>query len=212
MGECVSVSKMKIFAAILFTFSVQFTSLISAQEFSFGRCGPFPTVKQFDPQRYSGRWFEYSNYFAFFQLFGKCVTANYRVLPSNPLYGNNVEIEVINKAINSITGAPIEAKGSAILNDPFDPLVPGELIVNFEDQPSFSRSTSTNYNVIDTDYDNFTIIYSCNNYGFLKSELLWILTRQRFPGKLLINHLMQNPEIGFKHFTIEKNRSENVWS
>ena len=49
--ECVSVSKMKIFAAILFTFSVQFTSLISAQEFSFGRCGPFPTVKQFDPQR-----------------------------------------------------------------------------------------------------------------------------------------------------------------
>ena len=118
--ECVSVSKMKIFAAILFTFSVQFTSLISAQEFSFGRCGPFPTVKQFDPQRvrilkfilwkllltsffqYSGRWFEYSNYFAFFQLFGKCVTANYRVLPSNPLYGNNVEIEVINKAINSM--------------------------------------------------------------------------------------------------------------
>ena len=115
--QCV---KMKIFAAILFTFSVQFTSLISAQEFSFGRCGPFPTVKQFDPQRvrilkfilwkllltsffqYSGRWFEYSNYFAFFQLFGKCVTANYRVLPSNPLYGNNVEIEVINKAINSM--------------------------------------------------------------------------------------------------------------
>ena len=46
-------SKMKIFAAILFTFSVQFTSLISAQEFSFGRCGPFPTVKQFDPQRVS---------------------------------------------------------------------------------------------------------------------------------------------------------------
>ena len=46
--QCV---KMKIFAAILFTFSVQFTSLISAQEFSFGRCGPFPTVKQFDPQR-----------------------------------------------------------------------------------------------------------------------------------------------------------------
>ena len=48
--QCV---KMKIFAAILFTFSVQFTSLISAQEFSFGRCGPFPTVKQFDPQRVS---------------------------------------------------------------------------------------------------------------------------------------------------------------
>ena len=44
---------MKIFAAILSTFIVQFTSLTSAQEFSFGRCGPFPTVKNFDPQRVS---------------------------------------------------------------------------------------------------------------------------------------------------------------
>ena len=44
---------MKIFAAILSISIVQFTSLTSAQEFSFGRCGPFPTVKNFDPQRVS---------------------------------------------------------------------------------------------------------------------------------------------------------------
>ena len=57
---------MKIFAAILFTFIVQFTSLISAQEFSFGRCGPFPTVKQFDPQRVSFEvLFVYSTFDAF---------------------------------------------------------------------------------------------------------------------------------------------------
>ena len=37
------------------------------------------------------------------------------------------------------TGAKIEAKGNAVLNDPFDPLVPGELVVNFDSQPSFSK-------------------------------------------------------------------------
>ena len=42
----------------------------------------------------------------------------------------------------SRSGAPIEAKGSAILNDPFDPLKPAELIVNFESQPSFSKTFS----------------------------------------------------------------------
>jgi hypothetical protein len=31
--------------------------------------------------QYLGRWYEYSNYFAFFQLFGKCVTAEYSLLP-----------------------------------------------------------------------------------------------------------------------------------
>ena len=41
-----------IFAAILFT-TVQFTSLINAQEFSLGKCPPFPTVKNFDPERVS---------------------------------------------------------------------------------------------------------------------------------------------------------------
>ncbi len=89
----------------------------------------------------------------------------------------------------SRTGAKQVAKGSAVLNDPFDPLVPGELVVNFEEQPAFSkfvalkwksdlrnnstlftaRARSTNYNIIDTDYENFSIVYSCNNIGFLKN-------------------------------------------
>ena len=37
------------------------------------------------------------------------------------------------------TGAPQEAEGTAILNNPTDPSVPGELIVNFDSQPSFSK-------------------------------------------------------------------------
>jgi len=160
-------------------------SLTLAQEFSLGQCPPFPTVKKFNPKRYSGKWYEYSNYFAFFQLFGKCVRANYRILPSE--YG--VVIEVINQAVNTITGASQEAEGTAILNNPTDPSVPGELIVNFDSQPEFTRASSTNYNVIETDYDQFSIVYSCNNYGFMKSEILWVLTRKQFPGKELIEYI-----------------------
>ena len=54
-------------------------------------------------------------------------------------YFSLTTISLMCNLINFRTGAPIEAKGSAILNDPFDPLKPGELIVNFDSQPSFSK-------------------------------------------------------------------------
>merc|ERR1711997_1252938 len=165
------------------------TSSINAQEFSFGRCPPFPTVKNFDPQKYSGTWFEYANYFAFFQLFGKCVTATYTLEPDNGYGKYELKINIVNRAISTLNGAKQVAKGNAVLADPLNPYVPGELIVNFDSQPAFTRASSANYNVIDTDYETFSIVYSCNNYGFLKSEILWILTRPRFPSKYLIDHL-----------------------
>ena len=37
------------------------------------------------------------------------------------------------------TGSPQRAEGNAVLNNPSDPQKPGELIVNFDAQPSFSK-------------------------------------------------------------------------
>jgi hypothetical protein len=90
------------------------------------------------------------------------------------------------------------AKGNAVLTDPNDPNQPGELIVNFGgfQRKSYfcanilcimklkywkhfcsnkfiylipAQGTSTNYNVVDTDYENFAVVYSCNNKLFFKS-------------------------------------------
>ncbi|XP_021344900.1 apolipoprotein D-like, partial [Mizuhopecten yessoensis] len=39
---------------------------------------------------------------------------------------------------------------------------------------------SGNYYVIDTDYDNYSIVYSCSDvYGFTHVELAWIMSRER---------------------------------
>merc|ERR1712223_410936 len=167
------------------------STITNGQEFSFGRCPPFPTVRDFDAEKYSGRWYEYANYFAIFQLFGKCVTATYSLAPDDGYGKYQLKIDIVNRAISTLTGAKQVARGNAVLADPDNPFSPGELIVNFDSQPSFTRARSANYNVIDTDYDNFSIVYSCNNYGFLKSEILWILTRKRFPARPLISHLLR---------------------
>ena len=85
------------------------------------------------------------------------------------------------------------AEGSAVLGEPDNASRPGKLIVNFDGQPSFARSTTTNYNILDTDYDSYAIVYSCSSkfFGLLKSEFLWILTRERNPPTSVIEQATQ---------------------
>lgn len=160
-----------------------------SQELSFGSCPSFPTVKNFQLERYLGVWYEYSNYFAIFQAFQDCVTAFYTdETPSSSYNGQPAPIiGVLNRGRNVFLRKSSSAKGMATLNDPNDPNRPGELIVNFGGfQP---ESTSTNYNVVDTDYENYAVVYSCNNKLFFKSEILWILTRKQFPSPYLIKDI-----------------------
>merc|ERR1712038_2057343 len=98
----------------------------NGQQLSVGRCPNFPVKQNFDLQRYLGRWYEYSNYFAIFQSFGDCVTADYtdstpRLFqgtisgifgPGKPddVSKHRIKIGVINRSINSITGGKKDAK------------------------------------------------------------------------------------------------------
>ena len=54
---------------------------------------------------------------------------------------------------------------SFFLNNNFKKLIYGKYNIYL----TLARASSTNYNVIETDYDQFSIVYSCNNYGFMKS-------------------------------------------
>ena len=52
--------------------------------------------------QYSGTWFEYANYFAIFQLFGKCVTATYTLEPDNGYGKYELKINIVNRAISTL--------------------------------------------------------------------------------------------------------------
>lgn len=137
--------------------------------------------------QYLGRWYEYSNYFAFFQLFNKCVNANY----SNTKVNGKPAIKVVNRGRNEKNNSPTEAIGTAefVANDPYKR---GRFIVNFDAQPFFGmwdgaidayhprlsmfvclfpvRASSPNYNVVDTDYETYAIVYNCSpKLIFMKS-------------------------------------------
>merc|ERR1711915_242952 len=160
-------------------------SSVRAQEISWGQCPNFSVIQNFDTAQYLGEWYEYSNYFAIFQLFSDCVKANYTDISTS----DETKIKVVNSGVNRFTNNPNVAEGSAVLGEPDNASRPGKLIVNFDSQPSFARSTETNYNIVDTDYTSYAVVYFCEQkfFDLFKTELLWILTRERIPSQAVID-------------------------
>jgi len=142
---------------------------------SLGVCPDLRGVSSFDVSRYTGTWYEYSNVFEIFQVGGRCVRATYTD-------NNDGSVGVFNEQINAITGKYGNINGTARLAD----AAYAELVVNFDTVPF--TSTSPNYKVLDTDYDNYSIVYNCNSLlGFFKSESLWFLTRNQTPDQTVVD-------------------------
>jgi len=127
-----------------------------------------PYQTSFDKTKYIGTWYEQK---ADFFFSGQCTTATYAALP-------NTDVEVKNRAwfwwffftYFTLTGSATCKDNEAACWVSF----------NIAGNRPDTTSTGPNYNILKTDYDNYTIIYNCEDswYG-AKQESAWILTRQK---------------------------------
>jgi len=162
------------FLALVLTASIG----IANARFSYGKCNDAPVLTGFEPEKYLGKWYEYSRLFVVFQVLGTCTVAVY----SDATTEEGVfRVGVHNMDINKLTGKLEGIEGYAVLSDPDDPDKTANLIVNFDTVPV--KQNSTNYSVLETDYDEYAIVYSCSKGPLpnTKIEDMWILTRQQFP-------------------------------
>jgi len=129
-------------------------------------CPDVNGVSGFDVTSYTGRWFQLSALpFIFTNADDTCVWANYTLL-------SNGNIAVNNSGIKQSTGKRYGATGeAAVVED-----TSGELDVQFFKAPS--STADPNYIVLDTDYTEFTYVWSCNGYFFFHAPQLWILNRE----------------------------------
>ncbi|XP_049874549.1 apolipoprotein D-like [Pectinophora gossypiella] len=142
--------------------------MCKAQVIFPGACPDVAAMADFNPNRYLGKWYEAEKYFALFELGGRCVTADYSEK-------ENGVIGVVNKQLSSYTGIQSEIQGEANQVSRSDE---GKLSVRF---PSLPVNFAAPYWVVDTDYDNFAVVWSCYDFGIFHTRNAWILTRERNP-------------------------------
>ncbi|OWF39856.1 apolipoprotein D-like [Mizuhopecten yessoensis] len=137
-----------------------------AQVFGKGKCPTVTVQKSFDLQKYLGDWYEIFRFYAGFEDNTKCTVANYQLK-------DNGHIRVDNKGISlKDESKVIEAVGDGYSPDEAEP---AKLQVKFAEGIPYG-----DYWILDTDYTNYTLIYSCKDVlGLTHVEFCWILSRER---------------------------------
>ncbi len=116
-----------------------------------------------DLEKYLGNWYEVIRLKSTPFEKGDCIKAEYSLMEDNSIQVKNSEI--FEGVENNIIG------NAKVLNDNLNRL-----------KVSFGSSWLNyifegDYRIMDTDFDNYSIVYGCSNLIFWKFELAWVLFR-----------------------------------
>ncbi|XP_052817966.1 apolipoprotein D-like [Mya arenaria] len=145
----------------------------SAQVPTFGKCPAVDVVQDLNVTRYLGQWYEIQKFFFFIEGSEKCITADYSLKSDG-------HIRVLNTGIAK-DGSKDVATGDA---EAMDPNVPAKLSVTFNGSPRVP------YWIVDTDYDTYSLVWSCTDIGgLLQADFAWILSRNNTLDNAIIEKL-----------------------
>ncbi|GAB0096891.1 hypothetical protein DMENIID0001_124700 [Sergentomyia squamirostris] len=137
---------------------------------TFGRCPDYAPVVDFDKERFLGMWYEQERYFTLTELGSKCTSVYYERRPDNKLYVNN-------GIVNRFTNVQRIVSGQMTL---FGRGTTGKFNVRYTNTP---LAYDTTFNILDTDYDGFAVLYSCSSViPFGHTDFVWLMTRDRLPA------------------------------
>ncbi|KAG8337830.1 apolipoprotein D-like [Homalodisca vitripennis] len=155
-----------ILAAALCLFSLA----VQGQAFSWGRCQQLPVVQDFNVPEYMNKWYEQAGY--------NTEATRYNLRCVNTVYQLNSSTNVItvqNRGIRNEDNKHQGINGTAVLADPSKD--EGRLIVTFH--PFWWFTVKGDYWVLGTDYCNYAVVYSCQDFLFFHYYTIWYLSREQ---------------------------------
>ncbi|KAL1464543.1 hypothetical protein WDU94_004176 [Cyamophila willieti] len=144
-------------------------ALTQAQVPGFGGCPDFVAMADFDMAKFLGTWYETERYVNIFEAGSRCVKTNY----TKAVDGRFL---VASEIMNRFTGVKRVLEGEIKL------IVKGtksELNVRY---PNLPIPYDTQYTVLDTNYDEFAVVWACSSLGIVNTQNAWILTREKLPS------------------------------
>ncbi|XP_068234282.1 apolipoprotein D-like [Palaemon carinicauda] len=146
--------------------------MTTGQVFFRGPCPDIPPLKDFQPKRFLGRWYEIERFFVSYEdLAGSCWVENYlfekgrghftRLDWKDHLSGRILSIE------NGITfGKKEPGRLRYVVQRPSIPILQGE------------------YQILVTDYYSYALAWQCMDFPLSlgHTEILWFLSKEQFPS------------------------------
>lgn len=149
-----------------------FISLSSSQRPAFGRCPDVVPKTDFDVSKFAGEWNEIERSFYLFESSLSCTKLNFTLFTNDtmvaevnyraPWRGTSSESEYIIKDVSKTPG---------ILNMVLASTLPA-LIARL-------APGSGKYIVLDTNYTDYALIYSCTDLRLLHADFIWVLGRSK---------------------------------
>ena len=139
---------------------------------TYGRCPEFNPMNTFDMNRFFGKWYDIWTDWENPNVWGSQCATQQIWNPANPDRNSENQVEYTDRrSYYYLFGAYAYTGG--LLDCPYKPdgtCKRNTYLNRYEDRK--------NYYVIDTDYDNWALVYDCNNIiGESKAENFWIMSR-----------------------------------
>ncbi|KAK5645298.1 hypothetical protein RI129_006598 [Pyrocoelia pectoralis] len=169
----------------------------------FGKCPRHDFIHNFSLERFAGHWYEIERTFYLMELTVSCTTLDL-------IDNNKGQFEVTVRTLSRWSGnirvsdgiASSSRKDPSLLLYRVNTILPHSL-AKYLPGAGF-------YQILDTDYDRFAILWSCSNLGIVHSDRVWIFGRKKEIDanlRMQIYELLKSKGIDSDRLVLPKNNN-----